>query len=290
MGDSFKLDFIGIGASKAGTTWLGHMLDAHPQICVSEPREVEFFNEILQFREKVSPNYSKGFNWYRKFFNHCKPGQLKGEITPRYGMDPIAAKRIREHNPQIKIFLCMRSPVDRIWSHYRFASSFEKKEDRVLEMAIREEPMYMRMSQYFKTISLYLEYFSKDQIFLVWFEDIQQKPDLLLKDIYTFLGVDPAFRPPHSDKASNAARISRFRKLQRTIRRFKTFMVSVGLSGVVKNLKKAGLGEIIMRANSRPLHKAAIQAEMKEYIIDQVRDDVIQLSAYTGKDLSHWLK
>ncbi|MEO5905917.1 MAG: sulfotransferase domain-containing protein, partial [Saprospiraceae bacterium] len=195
MSDSFKIDFVGIGASKAGTTWLGHMLDAHPQICISEPREVEFFNDILQFREKASPNYGKGLNWYRRFFSHCKTGQLKGEMTPRYGMDPIAASRIKEHNPDIKIFLCMRSPVDRIWSHYRFASFFGKNEDRPLEVALRDEPMYFRMSSYYQTIDLYQKYFPKEQMFLIWFEDIVHRPAHLLKEIYTFLGVDPEFQP-----------------------------------------------------------------------------------------------
>lgn len=38
-------DFIGIGAQKAGTTWLGRNLQAHPQIWMPRGKEVHYFDE-----------------------------------------------------------------------------------------------------------------------------------------------------------------------------------------------------------------------------------------------------
>lgn len=290
MSAKFKIDFVGIGAPKAGTTWLGHMLEEHPELCMSEPKEVHYFNDLVSFRSFLNPQFHLGIEWYQKFFNHCKNSKLKGEITPRYCADPVAAKRIKEHNPNIKIIYCLRHPVDRIWSQFQFTTYFVGKEDRPLMKALEEEPEYLNMSSYYKNLSLYREFFPDEQIFLMWFEDIQKKPDELLADIFSFLGVDPTFRPANMNIKSNQARISRFVHLQKNISKLKFALSHVGLSGVLKKMKKAGLSEFVTRLNSKPLEKKTIPEEAKNYIIEQLREDVQQLEILLKKDLSHWLK
>ena len=209
MRKEFKVDFIGIGASKAGSTWLGHMLESHPQLCMSIPKEVHFFNDILTYRNTLwEKNYEKGFKWYRKFFNHCSNTQLKGEITPRYSHDPIAAQRIKEHNKDVKILYCLRHPVDRIESHYNFSKYYLGKEDRPIQRAIREEKEFMDMTMYFRNLSTFLEHFPKNQIMLIWFEDIKEKPAELLKQVYSLLNVNPSYVPPNMLEKSNPGRIS----------------------------------------------------------------------------------
>lgn len=290
MKDKFQIDFVGIGASKCGTTWLGHMLEGHPQLCMSEPKEVHFFNDRVSFRSFLKPHYQNGIEWFQKFFVHCHPSKKKGEITPRYCTDPVAAARIKEHNPDIKIIYCLRSPVDRIWSHYQFASHFVGKEDRDIMTAIREEPEYLHMSKYFANLSVYRELFSDDQIFIIWFEDIQKRPGELLSEIYSFLGVDPNFQPEKMNKKSNAARVSRFVHLQKWIRKTNYVLISMGMAGLIKRMKRAGLNEFVTMINSKPLVKKPIPEEAKNYIIEHVRDDVNQLEKLFNKDLSHWLK
>ncbi|MEO6131122.1 MAG: sulfotransferase domain-containing protein [Saprospiraceae bacterium] len=284
----FQIDFVGIGASKSGTTWLGHALEEHPQLCMAEPKEVNYFNEIHAFRTSVKPNFHRGINWYRKFFNHCSSGQLKGEITNYYGIDPLAAARIKEHNPDSKILFCMRNPVDRIWSHYQFAKFFERKENRPIEQAVHEEPQYLRMSDYFQTLSLYHQHFSRDQIFLIWFEDIQNRPAELLHEVFLFLKVDPAFQPKKIHKKSNPARVSRSAALQKIIRHIKLALIGLGLSGLLKKIKMAGLGDFVMKMSSRTLPKTPIPGEIKNYILSEFHEDIIKLEKLTGKDLSHW--
>jgi len=41
-------DFIGIGAQKAGTTWLSHNLQLHPGIWMPTIKEIHYFNEKIQ--------------------------------------------------------------------------------------------------------------------------------------------------------------------------------------------------------------------------------------------------
>jgi len=61
--DNFKIDFIGIGAMKAASTWIFEALKEHPEICVSSEKETNFFNNDY--------NYRKGLKWYKKFFRNA---------------------------------------------------------------------------------------------------------------------------------------------------------------------------------------------------------------------------
>ena len=40
-------DFLGIGAQKAGTTWLGRNLQAHPEVWMPRVKEVHYFDEKI---------------------------------------------------------------------------------------------------------------------------------------------------------------------------------------------------------------------------------------------------
>ena len=98
----FSVDFIGVGAEKAGTTWLTRMLNAHPEINLSEPKEIFFFNKNNYYDQihKINPNYQKGLEWYAKRFLHCEVGKIKGEFSTSYLWDESAAKRIYKEFPK----------------------------------------------------------------------------------------------------------------------------------------------------------------------------------------------
>jgi hypothetical protein len=40
-------NFLGIGAQKAGTTWLHHNLQAHPDVWMPRVKEVHYFDEKI---------------------------------------------------------------------------------------------------------------------------------------------------------------------------------------------------------------------------------------------------
>ena len=53
-------DFVGIGAQKAGTTWLGHNLQLHPEIWMPGIKELHYFNErINDPKNPISRLYAK---------------------------------------------------------------------------------------------------------------------------------------------------------------------------------------------------------------------------------------
>ena len=56
---AFRLDFLGIGAGKSGTTWLADVLRMHPGIFIPAEKELIYFNDRIAFTD-VEPNYRHG--------------------------------------------------------------------------------------------------------------------------------------------------------------------------------------------------------------------------------------
>ena len=67
-------DFIIVGAQKCGTTTLHYSLTKHPEIFMSNPKELNFFQE--------DENYSRGIEWYSSFFGKCPLDLISGEASP----------------------------------------------------------------------------------------------------------------------------------------------------------------------------------------------------------------
>ena len=62
------LDFVGIGAQKAGTNWLAKYLTSHPQVCFSPIKELHYFDW------RFLHEYCGG--WHRDFSNRLGTGSF----------------------------------------------------------------------------------------------------------------------------------------------------------------------------------------------------------------------
>lgn len=289
MHDSFKVDFLGIGPSKAGTTWLGHMLEAHPQICMGEPKEVHYFNDSISVNKLYkAPHYPLGLEWYKKHFTHCAKDSIKGEVTPRYIIDPVVPQRLFDHNSDLKLIVCLRNPYNRIVSHYHSARDYHQSVEQPISEAIRDVPEFIEASKYYQNISRFLPLFSLDSIFFVEMEAVRTRPQELVSELYTFLGVDPDFIPKGiNDKSNPARRVKNvgFRKLVGNIHRQ---MIVIGLSPLIQWMKKAGIGKALNNMNSRPIDKVTLSETDRQYIRSHIEEDVAQLGKLLQRDFSHW--
>src|SRR6478735_2243157 len=69
-------DFLGIGAQKAGSSWLRANLRRHPELYLP-PSELHFFDQ----------HPSRGLAEYSRHFGATE-ARVKGEITPAYSVLP----------------------------------------------------------------------------------------------------------------------------------------------------------------------------------------------------------
>lgn len=298
MENKFTIDFIGIGAAKSGTTWVARMLEKHPGICLSEPKEVDYFNAMLaQGRQHAArkkgqslenKNHTKPISWYAEHFAFCAPGNKKGEFSPCYLYDEKAPEAIKSRFPDVKIIVCLRNPVDRVYSGYwMFRESF-KLEKKSFEDAMAGDPLYIEKGFYYKQLSKYLQFFSRKQILVVLFDEIVKEPLEVLKRIYGFVGVDDTFIPKTALKKSNYAKKARFKNIVHFMDDFIRFMVHAKMTFVVKALKALRLNKLFLKMGTSRLSYPKMGDETRAWLKEKFIDDIEKLEKLIDRDLSSW--
>lgn len=196
-----KPNFIVIGAARSGTTSLFQYLDAHPEVYMSQVKELNFFSN-----EKY---WAKGFCWYEKNFP-VKAGQYTavGEVSPSYTKAPFTedvVKRIHDYVPDAKLIYIVRNPVQRCLSHYlhRVQRGYETRQFSEILKSLENES-FIAQGRYHFQLQRYLARFAKDQILVLSFEQFSCKTAESVADIYRFIGVDPTFQANHTDEVHNA--------------------------------------------------------------------------------------
>jgi hypothetical protein len=201
------LDFMIIGAQKAGTTSLFKYLERHERIYLPAEKEIPFFTRDGRF--------DKGWlNLARVYYRGASEDLLWGKATPHYLADPRAPGRIRQMMPDVKLIALLRHPLERAISHYKMAVR-RGDDTRNLEQAFSEllEPteaeaarhltserrhqsrLYLSWSEYGRQLSLYREYFPPEQMLVTFTEDLATQPQATLDGIMRFLGLPEGFTP-----------------------------------------------------------------------------------------------
>ena len=146
------LDFMIVGAQKCGTTALAHFRSQHPEIGMASPKEAHLFD---------SPKYSS--DWtpeqiderYRPFLEHCTGAAVRGEATPIYMFLPEIAGELKRYNPDLKLIVLLRDPVERAISHF-YMEKNRDKEHLPLWLALLAEPFRLRRREDAKHVDSHL--------------------------------------------------------------------------------------------------------------------------------------
>jgi hypothetical protein len=210
-----KPAFLIIGAQKAGTSALFNYLASHPDIVVPKSKELHFFDSDQLFNYKNQVWYNSQFPWPHELMGN----KITFEATPCYLYNFRCAIRIYNYNPNLKLIISLREPVQRAFSAWNMYFSFKKTKpeyaewrtfDEVIEDEIQRIDTtnfdndfkgIVKRGIYIEQILEYLKYFPKEQIFI--FEDIQlkNKTDLILSEITKFLNIsDHNFVTPTNEK------------------------------------------------------------------------------------------
>ncbi|MDX8338069.1 sulfotransferase domain-containing protein [Draconibacterium sp. IB214405] len=273
-----KVDFIIIGAMKAGTTSLYEVLKAHPDISFSKIKEAHFFS--------TTKNWEKDLPKYHKLFKE-EEGKLYGEASPSYSAMPEfqnSAKIIHAYNPEMKIIYMVRNPIDRSISHYMHI--FERGYTNLpIDEAFEKNPQIVKSSCYFYQVKPYLELFGKEQIFFIDFEDYIKDRKRVLKELSGFLEIDPEplvnLKEIHANRTVGGYKLHpRYDKLLHRV-------------GPLVELWPSGLKLFIKRLLSNKKRvfkeKPRIKEQTKQKILDAVKPEIPGLEKLLGKDLSNWI-
>ena len=196
-------DFLGVGASRSGTTSLYDLLDRHPQVFMAKPKEIQYFSffhpEVTHTGHPMTPEQ------YADLFADGGSARARGEISPSYLWVPGAAERIQQMLGQIRILILLRNPIERTYSDFQYSqrkgrnllpfreflqqaqSLLEKKQ---LIVATSHPTAILWKGFYARQVQTYLEMFGRERVFIRLYEEMTGDVPGFRSALTSFLGID----------------------------------------------------------------------------------------------------
>lgn len=272
-------NFLVIGGMKCGTTSLDYYLKAHPEIAMPS-KEVDFF----------SRNYHLGLGWYESLFKE-KNEETKtyGETSVSYAKYPYhegVPKRIYSVLPDVKLIYVVRDPIDRIISHYMHLV-YADAEDRPFDKVFEEEgveSLYVYYSLYYLQIEKYLEYFHKDQILIIYLDNLREmsKRLITLRQVFKFLNIATDIESPKFYEA----------KQQRTKKGVKNilakFISTLPFYRRIVDISPGFIRDFYIKIFTRKLDFPVIPDKLKNQLINVLKPDTEKLREFSGYRFESW--
>jgi hypothetical protein len=197
-------DAMIIGAMKSGTSSLHYYLTQHPQVIAPLRKEVHYFDL----------NFGRGESWYRANFGREGQAGVNIDSSPYYLFHPLVPQRAHALVPEARLVVLLRDPVRRAYSHYwhqrnkgRESLSFEDaiaaepdRIDRAHELLARGEIersdahqyfSYLARGRYAEQLERWLQFYPREQLLVLRFEDLARDPLLLTNEALAYVGLPP---------------------------------------------------------------------------------------------------
>ena len=215
-----KVDLILLGNQKCGTTAFHSFISRNPDFIGSKPKELHYFS--------IDERYNKGERYYHSHFSaledqHAFSGRkIWFDGTGGYLMCRKSPKRIHLYNPQAKMVVLVRNPIERAFSAYKMYCRFysenknwfnifrltgkdytERKPEEFntfrtfisSEIACEEsncniDMPVLQLGKYEVGIKRYLQFFDRNQIKIFSNQDLLNNPVSTLNELTSFLNMD----------------------------------------------------------------------------------------------------
>jgi len=263
-----------IGAMKSGTSSLHDYLNLHPDIFMSDPKEIHYYAD--------GTYHLKSKEWYANFFQTDK--KIAGTTPQSYTKChnkyyQHIPERIYQDTPDVKMIYIVRDPIKRYASHILESYHCDSSSDVRYS---QESGNYLKTSMYGMQLKAYLTYFDKNQIHILSLEDLQQNRLEALNEIFRFLEVSLLDNELVFDFESN---IAETKGIPSVIRGNLFIRLLSKISTSFAERVSTVLSE---KFYANQLKKPIISNEEKEALKEKLRPDIEEFRLLTGKSFDQW--
>jgi Sulfotransferase family len=204
---------LGVGAQKAGTTWLHEALSGLETVNFGAMKEYHVWDAVLspEFKRFLLPKdvlserltgagirflMQNEPGYYAEYFNCILESghTLTGDITPSYAaLSDTELSHVRDClgaiNARLRVVFLMRDPVERCWSAARMEKrnkDIRDPDEAVLREVYQSQPHVLR-TRYDRTVRNLRAVFSAEELYFGLYETMHS--DVELQRLSDFLGV-----------------------------------------------------------------------------------------------------
>ncbi len=267
-------NFAYVGTSKAGSTWLFNALAGHPDVYLASNKGLYYFDQ----------HFDQGQEWYLDHFRAAGDKVAVGEISHSYLSSPEAAARIAEFNPDMRLLVCLREPVDRAFSDYLDLVK-NAQYDGPFSEALEKFPRLLDRGRYATHLQRYLDLFPREQLHVSLFDDLRADPQAYADEVFAFLGAQRLELPPADLKSRMPAGKARSSALAAAAKGASTLAKRAGLRRLRSRVKRSVLvRQALYRPyrDDRPTVDPSLAAELRR----DFTDEVFRLDSMLGRAVS----
>lgn len=298
-------NFFIVGAPKAGTTALASYLGDHPGIFISSIKEPHYFAADLD-----RPAYIRDKAMYLSLFRKATNAHVAvGEASVWYLFSSVAVRNIREFNPNAKITVMVRNPLEMIPSlhsqllfimcedraslHEAWGLQADRANGRSLPDSVQAGRFPAKCLQYAQVakqgeqLERLLSIFPAEQVKIILFDDFRADPGKVYEETLSFLGAAPDGR--RNFPVVNDNKVLRFRWLGNPVNSGSRLGAVITSVKRKLGLKSLGLTKLVQQLNGRREVRKPISPAFRAELSEVFREDVLKISRIVDRDLTSWL-
>tara|TARA_B110000438_G_scaffold43782_1_gene43715 strand:- start:5527 stop:6390 length:864 start_codon:yes stop_codon:yes gene_type:complete len=284
-----KVDFFIVGAPKSGTTSLYHYLNQHQDICMSLIKEPNYFSseelndQGLYYKAKVISKLES----YHKIFIKEKDHQLLGEASVSYLFYQNVPLKIYKYNPNAKIIILLRNPIERAHSHYlmdyRLGHTKISLDSILNDSSVKDHALlyqqYIELGFYYNQVKRYIDVFGHNNVCVMLYDKLKENNEQLTNNILRFLNVDLNndinFKIPYNRSKSSTNKI--IQKL------YSLTFIRKSVSFLFPNIIISYINKIFFNNKENSL-----STRLEDKLYNLYSEDILLLEKMLKIDLSSW--
>ena len=312
-----KIDFFIVGAPKCGTTFLKNHLVQNPKIFMPKIECVYWCKDMNDLSEIKSENA-----YFSLFTKNLSENSeiICGEKSSNYLHSEKAYNEIYNYNPNAKIIICLRNPVEAAISYHNhnkvmgfelinnFLEAWEAQEVRKnnnfkIPYYARKETLryqYRYIYSYDIHVKKFIEKFGDEKVKVIFFDDLIKDSQNVFNDVFDFLKVErKSFK--QISVINQRARVDIKNTLSNIIFRFLVFYLKTtkvkSISQKIKNILGIKSFGFLVKHITKKINKLEVTVpeqeskflKHRELLINEIKNSILNLSKLKKKNLDLWL-
>lgn len=296
-----------IGGMRCGSTSIHLLLDQHPEIYMSAVKEPRFFEAELMRRnielangdlssDTAYQNFVSGGKHrikkdYLKLFENAREVKYLGESS-HYLYTPETAEVIKQYSKEAHILICLRDPVNRLFSEYQLFKRRGKEIQNFrnfLEQNARIENGKLielkngRLNKglYYERVLHFINVFGKEKVKVVLFEDFTKNEKEVINEVFTWLNIetDQKVSIVHTQQSGEVKNNPLYKFLINN-KKIKRLFRNV-VPKLLKEKMRAKLYNVALK-------KEEIDDYSKQMLLTYYAEDKYLLKTHLGLEISSW--
>ncbi len=288
-----------VGAGKAGTSSVYKNLSMHSEIFMASRKEPNYFGSDLKRRQPTMKR-----DEYLALFEEGVKCKYRGEASINYLLSKCAGSEIFEFNPDAKIIIMLRDPIQVLHSRHSQNIKVGAETIKDFEKALRMETtrrmssnipngvgfiddlFYGEWVKYSSQVQRYLDIFGHEKVYIGVYDDLVETPKSFYANLFSFLGLTVEDNAKYVHANKNKALRSVF--LARLLRGYLPGTKKVKNIIIPNKRARKWVGKILKSWNEVSTSRAPIDPFFENELRRGFDSEILRLEKIIGRKLTNW--